>query len=79
MTKPELKTLTETTMKYLQALEDKQNAEFDRKILAERVLRMERCYENLANLHTRLLTEYAKLQLQLEQLTCLSYRAFNNN
>lgn len=50
MTKPELKTLTDTTMKYLQALEDKQNAEFDKKILADRVLRMERCYENLASL-----------------------------
>lgn len=79
MTKPELKTLTETTMKYLQALEDKQNAEFDRKILAERVVRLTNAYENLSRWHTGLLVEYGKLQLQIEQLTCLSYRAFNNN
>jgi len=79
MTKPELKTLTETTMKYLQALEDKQNAEFDKKILAEKLSKLTNAYLNLSRWHTGLLQQHSKLQLQIEQLTCLSYRAFNNN
>lgn len=79
MTKDELKTLTDTTMKYLTTLEQKKQIEQDRDVLASKALNMANCYAKLSDIHTRLLIEYAKLQVQIIELTNLNYRVFSNN
>lgn len=79
MTKDELKTLTDTTMKYLTTLEQKKQIEQDRDVLASKALNIANCYAKLSDIHTRLLIEYAKLQVQIIELTNLNYRVFSNN
>jgi len=83
MTKDELKTLTDcledTTIKYLTTLEQKKQIEQDRDVLAGKTLNIAICYAKLSDIHTRLLIEYAKLQVQIIELTNLNYRVFSNN
>lgn len=71
--------LKETTMKYLTTLEQKKQIKQDRDVLASKALNMANCYAKLSDIHTRLLIEYAKLQVQIIKLTNLNYRVFSNN
>ena len=78
--------LKETAVKYLKTIEEKKSiirekqvVEQDRDILAEKLLKTRDCYAKLSDIHTRLLVEYAKLQVQLHELTNLNYRVFSNN
>lgn len=83
MTAQETKALTDclkdTATKYLTTLEQKKQIEQDRDNLASKLLNMANCYAKLSDIHTRLLVEYAKLQVQLHELTNLNYRVFSNN
>lgn len=83
MNPQETKTLTDclkdTTMKYLTTLEQKKQIEQDRDVLASKALNIANCYAKLSDIHTRLLIEYAKLQVQIIELTNLNYRVFSNN
>lgn len=71
--------LKDTTMKYLTTLEQKKQIEQDRDVLAGKVVRIENYCVWLSKCHERLLTEYGKLQSQLQELTNLNYRVFSNN
>ncbi len=68
--------LKDTATKYLTVLEQKKQIEQDRDNLASKLLKMANCYAKLSDIHTRLLVEYAKLQVQLHELTNLNYRVF---
>lgn len=71
--------LKDTTIKYLTTLEQKKQIEQDRDALAGKALNIANCYAKLSDIHTRLLIEYAKLQVQIIELTNLNYRVFSNN
>jgi len=71
--------LKDTTIKYLTTLEQKRQIEQDRDVLASKALNMANCYAKLSDIHARLLIEYAKLQVQIIELTNLNYRIFSNN
>ena len=71
--------LKDTTIKYLTTLEQKKQIEQDRDVLASKALNIANCYAKLSDIHARLLIEYAKLQVQIIELTNLNYRIFSNN
>ena len=65
--------------KYQAALAENEAMKNTMKEVEINVNKMVKMYVSLSDQHTRLLMEYLKLQLQIEQLTCLRYRAVNNN
>lgn len=65
--------------KYQEALAENEAMKNTMKEVEINVNKMVKMYVSLSDQHTRLLMEYLKLQLRIQELTDLRNRAFNNN